>query len=166
MGVIIMKINEEGLQLIKDFEGLMLYSYYDTVGVLTCGYGHTDARDLKYPMQITESTAEEWLKKDLEKFENNVNRINDKYNYDFNINQFSALVSFAFNIGSIVQLVKGGTRNKVEIADAMLQYNKAGDKILPGLVRRRLAEYNLFNKPVEPELIEAHLTSLKNGDKM
>lgn len=161
-----MKINEEGLQLIKDFEGLMLYSYYDTVGVLTCGYGHTEANDLKHPMQITEKTAEEWLKKDLEKFENHVNRINYKYNYDFNINEFSALVSFAFNIGSIYQLVRYGTRNKIEIADAMLSYNKAGGKILPGLVRRRLAEYNLFNKPVEPELIEQELTSLNNSDNM
>lgn len=161
-----MKINEEGLKLIKGFEGLMLYSYYDAVGVLTCGYGHTDAKDLKYPMQITESIAEEWLKKDLEKFENNVNRINDKYNYDFNENEFSALVSFAFNIGSIAQLVKGGTRNKLEIADAIMLYNKAGGKILPGLVRRRLAEYNLFIKPVEPELIEQKLTSLYNDDNM
>lgn len=160
-----MKINKEGLQLIKDFEGLMLYSYYDAVGVLTCGYGHTGS-DIEYPMIINQKQADDWLKKDLQRFERHVNNINNKYNYDFNTNEFSALVSFAFNVGSIVQLVKGGTRNKLEIADAMMLYNKAGGKILPGLVRRRLAEYNLFTKPVEPELIEAHLTTLHNGDNM
>ena len=160
-----MKINKEGLQLIKDFEGLMLYSYYDAVGVLTCGYGHTGS-DIEYPMIINQKQADDWLKKDLQRFERHVNNINNKYNYDFNTNEFSALVSFAFNVGSIVQLVKGGTRNKLEIADAMMLYNKAGGKILPGLVRRRLAESNLFTKPVEPELIEAHLTTLHNGDNM
>lgn len=36
-----MKINEEGLDLIKRWEGLRLASYYDAVGVLTIGYGHT-----------------------------------------------------------------------------------------------------------------------------
>ena len=154
-----MKINEVGISLIKDFEGCILYSYYDAVGVLTCGYGHTGS-DLEYPMIINQKQADDWLKKDLQRFERHVNNINDKYHYNFSSNEFSALVSFAFNIGSISQLVKGGSRNKAEIADAMLLYNKAGGRVLQGLTRRRLAEYNLYMTPDESGLMESDLQSL------
>ena len=156
-----MKINEAGIQLIKDFEGCMLYSYYDAVGIITCGYGHT-GKDVKYPMTITQKQADDWLKQDLEKFEKHVNKINDLYNYDFTENQFSALVSFAFNIGSINQLTKNGQRNKLEIADAIMMYNKAGGKVLAGLVRRRLAEYNLFMTPDDSGFISDDLVSLNH----
>ena len=157
-----MKINEAGIQLIKDFEGCMLYSYYDAVGIITCGYGHT-GKDVTYPMSITQKQADEWLKQDLEKFEKHVNKINDLYNYDFTSNQFSALVSFAFNIGSINQLTKNGQRNKLEIADAIMMYNKAGGKVLAGLVRRRLAEYNLFMTPDDSGFLSEYLVSLNHN---
>lgn len=157
-----MKINDEGLQLIKDFENCMLYSYRDAVGIPTIGFGHTGP-EVKFPMTITQQQANKWLQEDIEKFENHVNRVNDIYNYDFNINEFSALVSFAFNIGNIEQLCKYGERNKLEIADAIMLYNKAGGKILAGLVRRRLAEYNLFVKPVNSGIDEQNLTSLHRG---
>ena len=157
-----MKINEEGLQLIKDFEGCMLYSYRDSVGVPTIGYGHTGP-EVKFPMTITQQLANEYLREDIERFEKHVNKINNMYNYNFDINEFSALVSFAFNIGSINQLTNNGKRNKLEIADAIMLYNKAGGKILAGLVRRRLAEYNLFVKPVESGISEQDLTSLNKS---
>lgn len=158
-----MKINEEGLQLIKDFEGCMLYSYRDAVGIPTVGYGHTGS-EVKYPMTITMQLANEWLRTDIEKFEKHVNKINNMYNYEFNVNEFSALVSFAFNIGSINQLTNNGKRNKVEIADAMLLYNKAGGRILSGLVRRRLAEYNLFTKPVDEGFMHDELVFLHDPE--
>lgn len=154
-----MKINEEGLKLIKEFEGCMLYSYRDAVGIPTCGYGHTGS-DVKFPMTINQTQADQWLKEDIEKFEKHVNMINELYNYDFNINEFSALVSFAFNVGSIKQLTKNGERNKVEIADSIMLYNKAGGRILSGLVRRRLAEYNLFTKPVEDGFMDNEIVSI------
>ncbi|MEE3439617.1 lysozyme, partial [Ruminococcus sp.] len=63
-----MKINEEGLSLIKSFEGLRLKSYKCPSGIWTVGYGHT-GKDVKPGMVITEEQAEELLKKDIELFE-------------------------------------------------------------------------------------------------
>ncbi|WP_227274597.1 glycoside hydrolase family protein [Enterococcus faecalis] len=37
-----MKTGQPGVDLIKEFEGLVLTAYYDSVGVLTIGYGHTN----------------------------------------------------------------------------------------------------------------------------
>lgn len=55
-------------------------------------------------------------------------------------------MSFAYNIGSIDQLTAKGTRSLEEISKKMLLYNKAAGKQLPGLVKRRKAEQELFNK--------------------
>ena len=57
---------------------------------------------------------------------------------------FDALVSFAYNIGSIDGLTAKGTRTRSEIAAKILEYNKAGGKVLSGLIRRRQEERKLF----------------------
>lgn len=46
-----MNISKAGLDLIKEFEGLRLSAYQDSVGVWTIGYGHT--RTAKRGMSIT-----------------------------------------------------------------------------------------------------------------
>mgnify|MGYP004717600451 CR=1 FL=1 len=38
-----MKVSNNGINLIKRFEGLELKAYKDSVGILTIGYGHTHA---------------------------------------------------------------------------------------------------------------------------
>ena len=138
-----MKISEKGIELIKQFEGCKLTAYKDAVGVLTIGYGHTG--DVKANQKITQKKADELLKEDLHRFEIHVSEYRKKYK--FTQNEFDALVSFAFNIGNINQLTKYGKRNKGQIADAILLYNKAGGKVLSGLVKRRKAEYDLFIAP-------------------
>ena len=138
-----MKISENGLDLIKKFEGCRLVAYKCPAGVLTIGYGHTGS-DVKEGMKITQKEADALLKKDVAKFEKAVMKYNNVYG--FNQNQFDALVSFAFNIGSIDQLTAKGTRSIGEIGAAILLYNKAGGKKLEGLVKRREAEQALFLK--------------------
>lgn len=152
-----MKINDEGLKIIKDFEGCKLVAYYDAIGVLTIGYGHTGG--VVECQHITKEAAEDLLKSDIEKFENHVMQFNHIYN--FNENEFSALVSFAYNIGSIGELTKWGRRTKKEISEKMLAYNKAGGKELKGLTRRRKAEQKLFNKKVE---LKGVIHSMKEGE--
>lgn len=139
-----MKINEKGLDLIKSFEGCKLTAYKCPAGVLTIGYGHTGA-DVKEGQKITQKKADALLIKDVERFEKMVNAYKKKYKWTQN--EFNALVSFAFNIGNIDQLTKYGKRNKGQIADAILLYNKAGGKVLSGLVKRRKAEHDLFCTP-------------------
>lgn len=142
-----MKTSQNGIELIKKFEGCELTAYRDAVGVLTIGYGH--AGDVKEGQKITKKKAEELLIKDLEKFETGVNLL-ILAKYRFNQNEFDALVSFAYNLGlgNLKKLTKNGKRNKGQIADAIPLYNKAGGKVLSGLVKRRKAERDLFCTPV------------------
>lgn len=137
-----MKTSDNGINLIKEFEGCKLTAYKCPAGVLTIGYGHTGS-DVKAGMKITKERATELLKKDLEKFEKHVMKYDSKYH--FNQNQFDALVSFAFNIGNIDQLTANGTRTIAQISAKIPAYNKAGGKRLPGLVKRRAKEKTLFD---------------------
>lgn len=137
-----MKITQEGIELIKSFEGCRLIAYKCPAGVWTIGYGHTDG--VREGMVISNAQAELMLRVDLEKFEQYVK---DNVHIPLNENQFSALVSFCYNcgVGNLRKLVKG--RNAEQIAEALLLYNKANGKTLAGLVRRRKAERELFLKP-------------------
>ena len=94
-------------------------------------------------MKITKKTADKWLEECLNQlYLPKVLKYQEKYN--FNTSQIDALVSFAYNVGSIDQLTQKGTRNIKEIEYCITQYNKAGGKVLAGLVRRRLYERNMF----------------------
>ena len=143
-----MHINEAGLKIVKNFEGLRLQSYKCPAGVITIGYGHTGSykgKPLTLGMTITKEEAEELLKQDLVKYENYV----DDLHRDFNENEYSALVSFCYNCGpaSLKSLCKNRTNE--QIGNALLLYNKAGGKVLAGLTKRRKAERDLFFTPVK-----------------
>lgn len=153
-----MKCNEEGLNLIRKFEGLRLKAYRCPAGILSVGYGHT-GKDVQPNSVITEETAEVLLRQDVENAERSVYRL---VYVPLNQNQFSALTSFVFNLGegklrgsrtiSLLNARRPGGRNYLDFADAMLQWDKAtvnGEKVvLAGLTKRRQAEKALFLKPV------------------
>jgi GH24 family phage-related lysozyme (muramidase) len=141
-----MKTSQNGIDLIKSFEGFRSQAYRPVITekYLTIGYGHYGP-DVRMGQTITKEQAEALLRKDVEKFEKNVNKWD--YTYDFNQNEFDALVSFAYNIGSIDQLTAQGKRSRQEIADKMLLYvHGAGGIKLQGLVKRRQLERELFMK--------------------
>lgn len=141
-----MKTSQNGIDLIKQFEGCRLEAYkaLPTEKYFTIGYGHMGA-DVKQGMIISQAKAEELLKKDLEKFEKSVTTLTAKYS-GINQNQLDALASFTYNCGAgnLAKLVEG--RTLAQVADAILKYNKAGGKELEGLTRRRKAERELFIK--------------------
>ena len=135
-----LKTGKAGLSLIKQFEGCRLESYKCPAGVWTIGYGHTSG--VAAGQVITQEKADAFLVSDVEKFEGRVNKYYETYKWSQN--EFDALVSFAFNIGSIDQLTANGKRSREVIAEKMVQYNKAGGKVLTGLTRRRQEEKKLF----------------------
>lgn len=137
-----MKISDEGLKLIQRFEGCRLESYQDPVGVWTIGYGHTSG--VKKGMKISQEAAIEFLKRDLVKAELAVTKYDNKYHWTQN--EYDALCSFAYNVGSINQLTARGSRTKEEISAKIPEYKKAGGKVLEGLVKRRAAEKELFDR--------------------
>ena len=150
-----MKINKEGLELIKSFEGCRLVAYDDlqpnktithisqVKGTLTIGYGHIAG--VTVGQVISQEQAENMLKSDMSKYEKYVT---DNVKITLNENQFSALVSFCYNcgVGNLRTLVRNRTAE--QIANSIVLYNKAGGQVLKGLVRRREAERKLFLKPV------------------
>lgn len=139
-------LSENGLNLIKSFEGCKLTAYkcLPTEKYYTIGYGHYGS-DVTEGMKITKEKADELLLQDCKKAIKNVNSFMSKYN--FNQNQFDALVSFAFNVGSINQLTASGTRTLEQISSKITAYNKSGGRVLTGLVKRREKEKELFDTP-------------------
>ena len=137
-----------GLNLIKSFEGCRLKAYkpVPTEKHWTIGWGHYGP-DVTEGMTITQEQADALLVQDCAGSVAAVN--NPKYCPATDVltqNQFDALASFTFNCGagSLKQLCAGRTLE--QIAEKMLLYNKGGGKVLPGLVRRRKAEQELFLK--------------------
>lgn len=140
-----MKISQKGIDIIKNFEGLELKSYKDSVGVLTIGYGST-GQHVSPGMTVTKEQAEQLLKKDLERFEKGVS---DLVKVPLNQNQFDALCSFAFNLGignlkSSTLLKKLNASDYIGASKEFERWNRAGGKVLAGLTRRRIAERDLF----------------------
>lgn len=144
-----LSISDRGLSLIQKFEGCRLTAYQDSVGIWTIGYGHTSG--VSKGQTITQQQANTFLKADCANAENAVNRYNDRYRW--NQNQFDALVSFTFNCGSrnLRTLLNNGQRTISEISAKIPAYNKAGGKVLKGLVKRRAAEKELFDTPAGNE---------------
>ena len=135
-------ISRNGLNLIKNFEGLRLNAYKCPSGVLTIGYGHTKNVDVNDV--ITLEQANLYLLQDLKGTIFCINEYDKIYN--FTQNEFDALVSFTFNCGkgNLNKLTGKGKRSKALIGQKILEYNKAGGKVLRGLVRRRQAEHDLY----------------------
>jgi len=147
-----MKINKAGFDLIKTFEGCRLKAYKCSAGVVTIGYGSTYYPN-KTPIKITDKLnsvqdAEDLLLVTVEEFENNVSAL--FYNVTLTQNQFNALVSFAFNLGvgalaksTLLKKAKLNPNDKT-IALEFAKWVNAGGKKLPGLIRRRKAESDLY----------------------
>lgn len=138
------KTSERGLALIKKYEGLRTNAYLCPANVWTIGYGHT--KGVSRGMMISHEDAEELLKKDLRYFES---AVNSAVKVPVNQNQFDALVSFAFNVGvgafggsTLVRLLN--RKHYISAAEQFLRWTRGGGKVLPGLVKRRREEYELF----------------------
>lgn len=139
-----MRTSQVGINLIKQFESLRLEAYRCPAGIYTVGYGHTAG--VRRGDVIDERRAEQLLADDLKKFEAVVNRECPGVNQ----NQFDALVSFTFNLGetnlrksTLLKCVKANPNNP-NIRTEFLRWNRSKGEVLPGLIRRRKAEADLY----------------------
>ena len=139
-----MKISIEGLSLIKKFEGLELEAYKCAAGVWTIGYGHI--KDVKEGDEISKAEADEMLVHEIEEYENYVNTA---VNVPLSQNQFDAIVSWVFNLGNgnlqastMLKVINSG--DHAGVPAQIKRWNKAGGKVLEGLIRRREAEALLY----------------------
>lgn len=137
-----MEISQEGLQLIKKYEGYRSRAYKCPAGVWTIGWGHTSG--VKEGDTCTESQAEDFLKSDIAAAQTAVNYY--VHLYHLSQAQYDALVSFTYNCGqgNLHQLTQSGKRTMTQIIEKITAYNKANGKVLAGLTRRRLEEQRLL----------------------
>lgn len=147
----ITKISTKGLDIIKKYEGFSSKPYLCPAKVPTIGYGSTyyeDGSKVKLTdSPITQERATDLLEALLVSYERAV----DSYCIDtINQSQFDALCSFAYNCGvgnlkssTLLKKVNVNPDNPT-IKDEFLKWTKGGGKTLPGLIRRRTEEAQLY----------------------
>jgi lysozyme len=139
-----MTTSNQGKNLIKEAEGLRLDAYRCPAGIPTIGWGHT--KGVKLGQHITVQQAEDMLVEDIAPIERLLNGLK----INFRQEQFDALVSWIFNFGE--GKFKGSTMYKriianakdEEITDQLVKWINAAGRPLLGLMKRRVAEANLF----------------------
>ena len=138
-----MNISQEGISLIKKFEGCELEAYKCAAGVWTIGYGHT--KDVKEGNSITKEEAESMLVHELQEYCSDVD-IAVKVDLQ---NEFDALVSWTYNLGptnlnssTMLRVLNEGKHD--EVPAQMKRWNKASGQVKEGLIRRREAEALMF----------------------
>jgi lysozyme len=140
-----MQTSENGLDIIRKWEGLQLTAYRCPAGVWTIGYGHTGP-DVWEGKKIDIFEANILLRQDVRTFEDAVNRA---VKIAMSQGMFDSLVSFTYNVGAgnlrKSTLLKKLNAGKIgEAAEEFKKWDKAGRKVLAGLAARREDERRLF----------------------
>ena len=150
MSDLITKIgHRKAVEIIKEFEGLRLGAYLDSVGVPTIGWGtthYTDGSPVQLGQTISAERAEELLAHDMHKFEEGIKK---HVAIELNDNQDAALISFCYNLGlgafyHSSLLRKINHHDIQEAADELPKWCHAGGHVVGGLVRRRELERQLY----------------------
>lgn len=141
-----MRTSQKGIDLIKEFEDYREMVYLCAGGKYTIGYGHT--RGVKPGDTCTREQAERYLREDLQDAEEAVLAL---ISVPLTQNQFDALVSLVYNIGSgnfydstIRKVINLKISDIEEYRRAWMMWVKSRGKVLKGLERRRVLEFNLF----------------------
>ncbi|WP_370698804.1 glycoside hydrolase family protein [Fibrella musci] len=149
-----LSVSSAGVDFVKQFEGFSSSLYNDPAGHCTIGYGHlvhrgncNGSESAEFRAGITEARGTELLRDSLRSFETSVNT---NVKVTLNQAQFDSLVSFSYNVGtgafqSSTLLKKLNTGDYAAVPTEMKRWVNGGGKVLPGLVRRREAEGNLFS---------------------
>jgi len=151
-------INDNCVNLIKSFEGLVLKPYHgaaDRADIFTVGYG-----TIKYPSNymggkmvamsdpaISVELATEFLMIEIKRVSVAIDLL---LRDDLTSNQFAALISFSYNLGDTA-LKNSTLRRKVNenptdqtIKVEFYKWVHSDGNIVEGLVRRRKAEAELY----------------------
>jgi lysozyme len=144
----------KGIAIIRKYEGLKLRAYICPSGLATIGYGATfymNGSRVQIGDVITIDHADKLLHFQVKLFADEVQRT---VKVKLNENQLGALVSFCFNVGGAA-FAKSTLARKVNanpsdptIRNEFMRWTRGGGKVLPGLVKRREEEANLYYAPV------------------
>lgn len=138
-------IGQNGIELIKSFEGFSETEYLCPAGKRTIGYGHVLDENEFYPQGITPTEAEIMLLDDISHAESALNNLKDKLSG----NQYDALVSLVYNIGegafvnsTMYDYIRSG--DLISAAGEFPRWCKIKRKGSRGLLKRRIKEMELF----------------------
>ena len=150
-----MTVSDNFVEFLKKEEGFAAKPYWD-YSQYTVGYGTRCPDDMLEEYKengITKEEAEVLLRNYLSNLEKTINKkFIDKYNVTLTQGQFDAIVSFTYNCGSgwisrsdyiIHSAIRKGATGS-ELINAFAIWCTANGSILPGLVRRRLCEANMY----------------------
>lgn len=146
---VVTAIGIAAITFVGQWEGLRLHSYKDVVGVWTACYGET--KGIKPGMKFTKAECDEmFIESGLKRHERALLRcLNDPYTVPEST--YVAMLSLAYNIGeggfcrsSVVKRWNEG--KQYASCDAFKYWNKAGGRVIRGLVNRRAAERKLCIK--------------------
>lgn len=142
------------LKLIQDFEGFRAESYLCPANVWTIGYGRTEG--VKPGQKTTREVEMKWLLEEI--MQRRLPAVQKLVKVPLTNNEINALISFVYNVGvgafersTMRKLLNQGVSREA-VANEFDRWNKAGGKVLRGLVRRRTAEKKLFLTPDEKKL--------------
>lgn len=150
--------------LVGAWEGKRNKAYRDAVGIPTVCFGET--RGVRMGDYYTDDECKAMLGKGLVEFELGIrkclkqpDRIPDK--------SYAAFISLAYNIGqhgfcksSVARYLNQDPPNVTRACGRIKAFNKAGGRVLRGLVRRRAEEYKLCLEGVR----EGVVTGIVEGD--
>jgi len=139
-------IGQRGINIIKEFEGKRNCWYLDPVGIPTICYGYANPPYSRGTC-LSDAQCENLLRTKVVSY---ANCVRDSVTVPINQNQFDALTSFTYNVGC------GGWRGSSartslnagryqDVCAGLKLWTKGGGRVLPGLVRRRNSECDLFN---------------------
>ena len=141
-----MQISQSGLEMVKEFEGFRSEPYKCPAGVWTIGYGTTQGIT-KDTVPITEEAASRMLEDDLDLIASVVS----KYLPELRPNQVDAVLSFVYNVGldafsrsGLCNAIRKNPDNFEVIRREFMRWIHAKGEVLPGLVKRRKAEADLY----------------------
>lgn len=149
-----MKVSEYGLALVKHFEGCRLHPYLDAVHLWTIGWGRriSDSAVKQYWNGVSQDQADKWFNDDIQGFALGVTKLLQK---PVEQHEFDAVVSLAYNIGigalktsTMLRLLNEGDKNGA--SKEFRKWCHAGAHVLPGLLRRRTVEQNMFDHAPNP----------------
>lgn len=134
--------------VVQKYEGTVLGTYLDPVGIVTACTGHT-SQGLRLHVQYTPQQCEQLLYQDLLKH----TKALDCIKRPLTDGQKAAFVSFAFNVGNgaFCSSTLARKANAGDMPGACAELSRwvyAGGKQLPGLVKRRAAERALCDRGV------------------
>lgn len=143
-----MQISDAGLKAIGTFEGRKNSAYRDSAGLWTIGVGHLIRPDEPHLLKARLSDQEvlDLLRADVQTAEDAVNRL---VRVPLVQGQFDALVSWTFNLGAgalagstLLRVVNAGRLE--DVPGEIRKWNRAGGKVVQGLVNRREAEVAMW----------------------